>query len=220
MTGSVLRIHLAARPTVPDRTESESELRAAGVEIEPAVTQRHHQLTRVVHETVSVVVHGLEVAVDVAEHDRAPFAFIVHLQGADDVEVGLGVVHHGGLHEEWLLVGGLAVLHIDLAGHRLHAVDDGGDALGDLDALQPLPRHVVEPERGRQAAHHRPVLDQHLGVDAVLAQEADLARTGNRIEITDRDTRRILETLRQVAAGHLAKARRRDDFRADVLALG
>ena len=220
ITGRLFRIQLSPATPVPEDVRAEAQLHAGRVEIEPAVAQVELELARIVHEAVHIMVHRLEIAVRMAEEHGAPFAFIVQLQGTDDIEVRLGIVHHGRLHIERFLVGGFAVLQVDLARHRFHAVDDRRDAFGDLDAFQPLPGHVIEPEGSGQAPHRRAVLIQHLRVDAVLAQEPDLARACDGVGVADRHARGVFETLRQVAAGHLAEARRRDDLGADVLALG
>ena len=112
------------------------------------------------------------------------------------------------------------MLQVDLAGHRLHPVNHGGYALGYLDALQPLPGDIVEPEGCRQTAHHGAVFVQHLRIDAILAQESDLTRAGNGIGIAHGHARRVFEAFGQVAAGHFAEAGCGNDFRAEVFVFG
>ena len=85
-----------------------------------------------------------------AQDDSAPL--VAHLERGREVEVHLGVTHHGSVQEKRLLVSRLAVLHVYLAGHGLHAVDDGGGSFGYLDALEPLTRDICQPERAKLSA--------------------------------------------------------------------
>ena len=142
------------------------------------------------------------------------------VQRGDYVDIGLGIVHHGRVHEERAAVGRLVVLQVDGAGHRFQAVHHRWRALAHLDALQPGTGNIGQPERRQYPAQDRPVLVQHLRIDAGEAQEPYLAGASGGIGKANGDADGVLEALCQVAAGHLHKAGRRDDFRAQVLPLG
>ena len=166
------------------------------------------------------MVHVHKIAAKVAEQYRAPFALIVKLVCAGDVKVGLGVVHHRCLHIQRDLVGRLAVFHIDLSGHRLHAIDDGSDALGNLNAFKPLRRHIVQSPRSGQTAHDGAVFVKHLHIDTALAKQTYLTSSRDSIAVPHCNTGRILKALGQVAACHFAETCRSDNFCADVFAFG
>ena len=52
--------------------------------------------------------------------DSAPF--IAHLKRRSDIEVHFRIAHQGCIDEQRLFVSRLAMFHVDLAGHTLHAV--------------------------------------------------------------------------------------------------
>ena len=150
-----------------------------------------------------VVVETLDVARGMSQDDSAPL--VAHLERGREVEVHLGVTHHGSVQEKRLLVSRLAVLHVYLAGHGLHAIDDGGGSFGYLDALEPLTRDICQPERGSEPPHHRAVLVKHLGIHARKAQKTDLPCSCDRVRIPYSHACRILEAFRKVAACHLVQ---------------
>ena len=87
-----------------------------------------------------VVVRALCIAGDVAEQHRAEIG--IELERRCDVEVHLGVIHHGSVEKQGFFIGRLPVFEVDLSGYGLGAVDDRRGTLGNLDALKPLPRHI------------------------------------------------------------------------------
>ena len=211
-------VHLAAEAVVVDKAAAEADLHTARGVIEPAAGEVQLQVFRLVAEAVLVVVHLRGGAAHVGHIDYAPF--FVELDGRGDVALEHGVGAAVELDEERRLVGGLAVLHVDLAGDGFQAVDYGRGTFGDLDALQPLSGDERHPEGSGDAAHHGPVLVEHLGVGAGEAEEFDLPGAGHGIGVADRDAGGVFETLCQGAAGHFAQAGGRDDFGLDALHLG
>ena len=100
--------------------------------------------------------------------------------------------------------------------HGFDSVDDGSDALGDLDALEPLCRDVIEPPGSGETAHDGTVFVEHLDIDAALPQETDLPRSGDGVAVSDRYRGGILETVGKGAACHLLEAFTGNDFRTQL----
>ena len=63
-----------------------------------------------------------EISRHVTEKDCAPI--ISHLKRRSDIEIHLIVAHKGCIDEQRLFISRLAMLHIDLAGHALDAIDN------------------------------------------------------------------------------------------------
>ena len=160
------------------------------------------------------MVHAVEIAGCVAQDGRTPL--VVQLQGRSDIQVRLGIAHHGRIDKQRFLIRRLAVFHINQARDALQAVDDRRSTLGNLDAFQPLARNIGQAEGGSDAPHHRPVLIQHLGVDAAQSEQTDLTGAGHGIAVAHRHAGRIFKTFRQIAAGHLAQSGSRNNFGSQV----
>ena len=92
---------------------------------------------------IAIHVHRNVIPVEVGENSGIPAALVIELKRGNGIEVKLGIIHHRGLKVKRFFVGRLAMLEVDLAGHRFHSIDYGTYALADLYAFEPLTRHIV-----------------------------------------------------------------------------
>ena len=208
----VLVAEHAAETVLLHELPSPADLRAVVGGIEPLV--RHVDLVREgqVAEPVVVVVHPAHVGVhrSVEQDDAREFLVLRHGECRREVHLGAQFVVEVEVQEEPLLVGGLAVFEVDLPGDGLMPGGDGGDALRDLDRVEPHAGRIAQPVGGAQSVHDRAVLVEDLGVGSGQPEHLDLPGSGDGVAVPDGHRRGVFERLGEVAAGHLAEAREGD----------
>ena len=172
---------------------------------------------RQVAEAVPVVVHLPHVGVGrtVEQQHTRELAVARDGEGGRDVGLGTQLVVEVEVHEEALLVRRLAVFEVDLSGDGVVPRRDGGHALRDLDRVEPHAGRVTQPVGGAQAPHDRTVLVEDLGVGPGQPEHLDLPRTRDGVAVAYGDRGRVLERLREVAAGHLAQPGKGDHLPLD-----
>ena len=92
---------------------------------------------------------------------------------------------------------------------------NGSHALRNLDRVEPHARRIAQTVRGAQAPHDRAVLVENLRIGSCQAEHLDLTCARDGVAVAHRNGGRVLERLRQIAAGHLAKPRKGDHLPLD-----
>ena len=115
----------------------------------------------------------------------------------------VGIEHR--IHRQRILRLRLEVLHIDLSGDSLVAVDDGRGALAYLHGIHPRARDILQAKRLRQTADGRRVLGQQLHIRTAQAEQLDLFGTGGSIGVGHIHRSGGLEALAQVATCRTAE---------------
>ena len=142
----------------------------------------------VVHKVLLVVPHQLGAQVLVQVHVGHNVALPFQVAVAVEVE------------KHPLLLVGLEVLHVDLAGDALVALLDARGAFADRDAAHPASGHEIKHVGLHGATHHGQTLDEHLHILSAEAQEFDLSGSHRSVAVVDVDRGVVDETLAQVAA--------------------
>ena len=192
-------------------------MRAVVGGIEPLVGDVDLVGQRQVAESVVVVIHLADVGVHRAVEQDDARKFLVFGDGERRRYVGLGtqLVVEVEVHEQALVVRGLAVLEVDLARNGLVARRYGRHAFRHLNRVEPHAGRIAQPVGSAQTAHDGTVLVEDLGVGTRQAEHLDLPCARDGVAVPHGHRGRVLETLGQVAAGHLAKARERNHLVLD-----
>ena len=200
--------HLSAHAVLIDKPPTPAPLRAVGSLIEPTVGHVYLAGHRQVAEAVAIVVQGLSVARVVQQHIGSQSLLLVKCKRHSDINLGFELVVEVEVKEEFLLVGGLAVFEVNLAGHSLVARSNRSNTLRHLNRVEPHTGSIVQTIGRANATHNRPVFVENLGVGTRQAEHLDLATAAHSIAVTHRHRSRVLEALGQVAASHLTQARK------------
>ena len=194
-----------------------ADLRAVVGRIEPLVGHVELRRPGQVAESVVVVVHlpHVRIARAVQQDDARELLVPRHRKGRRYVGLGAQLVVEIEVHEEPLRVGGLAVFEVDLPGDGLVPRRHRRHALRHLDRIEPHAGRIAQPVGGAQAPHDRTVLVENLRVGPRQSEHLDLPGAGDGVAVTHGHRGRVLERLRQIAAGHLAKAREGDHLPLD-----